>query len=65
MQLDNYTEIAVGPSRIESSIPTLYRLAKTSDGTLILQGGYRWQQGFTNTGITWRDIETVPYESSN
>lgn len=47
------------PTRIESSTPGAYRLAKKPDGTLVLQGAYLWQQGFYKSGHEWRDIPTV------
>lgn len=53
----------VQEARIDSTIPSAYRLAKKQDGELVLQGAYIWSQGH-NYGHEWRDIETVEHESS-
>lgn len=47
------------PCRTESNTPSTYRLAKKLDGTLVLQGGYRWTEGWSNHGITWKDLPTI------
>lgn len=47
------------PPRTENLTPTAYRLAKKSDGTLVLQGAYMWREGWSSHGYEWRDIPTV------
>ena len=44
--------------RTESNTPIAYRLMKKRDGTLVLQGAYQWFEGFSMSGIEWRDITT-------
>jgi len=49
---------------------TSYRLAKKPDGTLVLQGAFKWQRRTVGTsetqglyvGIEWIDIPTVEIE---
>ena len=50
-----------GSSKVENTIPSAYRLAKKTDGILVLQGAYYWQEG-GDSGYTWRDIPTVELE---
>jgi len=53
--------------KIVSSRAVSYRLAKKPDGTLTLQGAFKWYRGNTGTsattelsdGIEWIDIPTV------
>lgn len=45
-------------ARVESTIPSAYRLAKHKSGELVLQGCYTWQKGFAESGYEWRDIPT-------
>jgi len=61
MQLDGGAEMFVGrivASRMESLEPSIYRLARKSNGDVVLQGAYRWTEG-QMCGHTWRDIPTV------
>lgn len=44
--------------RIEDTQPAKYQLMKKLDGTLVLQGFFRWTDG-RETGGDWKDIETV------
>ena len=46
--------VRLAAARVESNIPFQYRLAR-SNGNLILQGCYQWQQG-SACGHEWRDI---------
>lgn len=48
-------------ARVEHNTPSEYRLATKTDGTLVLQGAYMWQQGF-EYGHKWRDIPTVEWK---
>jgi len=50
---------SVAPVRYERNAPDFYRLARMKDGTLVLQGAFYWQQGWTSTGHEWRDVPTV------
>ena len=54
-----FTMATTAPRRTEKATPDAYRLAKKSDGELVLQGAYMWQEGWTNYGHEWRDIPTV------
>ena len=49
-------------ARIENTSPSEYRLAKKTDGILVLQGAYYWQEG-NDSGYEWRDIPTVELEA--
>ena len=44
--------------RTGKSTPDAYRLAKKSDGTLVLQGAFNWYEG-PKRGSKWQDMETV------
>ena len=46
-------------SKLSDSTPRMFRLCKKQDGTLVLQGGYYWSKGFTESGLEWVDLETV------
>jgi len=48
-------------TRVENTLPSEYRLAKKTDGILVLQGAYYWQEG-SDSGYKWRDIPTVELE---
>lgn len=50
------------PVRIEELRPLAYRLAKKPDGTLVLQGAFRWSEGECG-GLEWREIPTIELES--
>jgi hypothetical protein len=52
----------MAPCRYGSNTPSAYRLRRTKEGELVMQGGYVWTEGFTNTGIEWKDIPTVEGE---
>lgn len=49
--------------RTGSGTPSLYRLGRKRDGTLVLQGGFEWRDVvnhcITDAAYEWRDIETV------
>lgn len=47
------------PSRVTETVPSAYRLMEKKDGRLVLQGAYKWTQGFATGGVEWRDQETV------
>lgn len=47
---------------IENQGPSAYRLAKKPDGTLVLQGAFRWSEGKCG-GLEWREIPTIELES--
>lgn len=47
-----------GPLRMESTVPSNFRLAQHKNGTLVLQGAFVWQQG-QNGGVEWRNLETI------
>ena len=47
-------------ARIEHTTPSSYRLARESNGNLVLQGAYMWADG-SSSGAEWRDIPTVLY----
>lgn len=44
--------------RTEEGTPRLFRYARYPDGSVRLQGGYVWQEGWSG-GVTWRDVGTV------
>lgn len=49
--------------RMSSSVPCMYRQVRYGDDpTVVLQGGYQWQEGWSDSGIDWRDmpIEQLP-----
>lgn len=46
--------VRLADARVESNMPVQYHLAR-SNGNLILQGCYQWQQG-SACGHEWRDI---------
>ena len=48
-------------SLVWSSAPEAYRLARYSNGDLVLQGAYTWTDGMAR-GVEWRDIPTVDLE---
>ena len=52
-----YDKVQLRAPRVESSVPTQYRLAR-SNGNLILQGCYYWHEG-PAYGYEWRDIPTI------
>lgn len=45
--------------RTEESTPLAYRLALKPDGAFVLQGAFRWTEGWSTRGVEWRDIPTV------
>lgn len=45
-------------ARTVSLSPAGYRLKKLTSGEYILQGAFRWEEGH-NSGVEWRDIETI------
>jgi len=47
--------------RTGSLTPSAYRLVKRN-GELLLQGCYKWSQGFDDFGFDWRDIPTIEVE---
>jgi hypothetical protein len=47
------------PVRTRSNTPVTFRLAKHKDGTLVLQGGFHWQEGWSAHGIDWEDLPTL------
>jgi hypothetical protein len=52
------TTVQIEPAMIRHAAPSSYRLMKRKDGTLVLQGAYRWEKG-SEGGHDWEDIETV------
>lgn len=52
------TEYSMESFRMEKTTPDLYRLGKRSNGEIVLQGAFFWQEG-NNSGLNWRDLETV------
>jgi hypothetical protein len=59
-ELGSNVTAPVEAPRIENRTPDGYRLARKTDGEVVLQGAYRWQQGL-NGGIEWRDNKTVKH----
>ena len=53
----------ISTARIEKNIPDIYRLVRfqTDEGQvhLKLQGYFTWNQGLSEYGGEWKDIETV------
>lgn len=41
-----------------STSPVEYRLIKKKTGELVLQGAFRWQEGWNKSGINWEDLPT-------
>lgn len=58
-----FTMANIAAARTEKTSPDGYRLAKKPDGTLVLQGAYFWQEGWSAHGYVWRDITTVDWET--
>jgi hypothetical protein len=59
-QFDNLVSIApVTDFRWENPAPVMYRLARTADGELLLQGLYQWGDNRGTVGSEWRTVETV------
>jgi hypothetical protein len=54
---DDIILISCDHARVESYIPTMYRLCRRGD-EYVLQGRFDWQQGYKR-GFDWRDLETV------
>ncbi len=52
------TEYSMESCRTEKTTPDLYRLGRRSNGEIVLQGAFFWQEGNTS-GHNWRDLETV------
>lgn len=48
-------------ARLAYATPSEYRLRRGSDGEVVLQGAYRWEQG-SSGGFEWRDIPTIEEE---
>lgn len=49
-------------ARVESGTPIGYRLARKSDGEIVLQGAFEWSEGCSR-GFEWREIPTIILES--
>lgn len=44
-------------TRMESTIPTRYRLKQKLDGALVLEGAFPWAEG-TTSWVDWRELPT-------
>lgn len=55
---ENYDEKHVCPARVEHGTPCAYRLARYPDGSVVLQGAFKWERGALG-GVEWRDLPTV------
>jgi hypothetical protein len=42
-----------------SSTPSDFRIAVYPDGSKKLQGAYAWWEGFSKSGVDWKDIPEV------
>lgn len=58
MTAENRLPVNPGPAtRIVDGSPSQFRLAKKHDGSLVMQGGYKWSSE-TEVGIEWKEIPT-------
>jgi hypothetical protein len=51
------------PTRVEETMAMSVRVAQYPDGRKIMQGAYRWQEGF-RSGVTWKDLPLVMVDSN-
>ncbi len=59
----DYTTKAIKVARIESTVPTTFRVAQYPDGSRRIQGAYQWSEGWQG-GITWRDLPMVDVDEN-
>jgi len=55
--ITGYAGVTFGATRMSNTTPASYRLAQYPDGSLVLQGAFKWMQG-SQCGYDWRDIPT-------
>lgn len=61
-QLGHHSAITAS-IRVERLNPHAFRMAEYPDGRKIIQGAYKWEEGFM-IGETWRDLECVKVDES-
>ena len=64
VQPTDYRTCVIAPYRNQDLTPCMYRLANLPNGEMVLQGAYRWYEGFDKCGFDWKAVPTFALDEN-